>query len=153
MDWLFFSLWLQNNCRRQQTGLSYLSQRPISPLPSFSSPVAYLCETTFFSDNELRGILAWQFAIISIANLCGMAADRYVAIVTPFKYVRFMSSNRVFFLIGSAWGLPLLLYLPPNLYIHFAGANEKINFFYKSSMGSCLRYCPVCFCYVPQDGF
>ena len=111
----------------------------------FFFPVAYFCETTFVCYNELRGILAWQFAIISIANLCGMAADRYVAIVTPFKYVRFMSSNRVFFLIGSAWGLPLLLYLPPNLYIHFAGANEKIQLLLQVIYGVLFEILPCVF--------
>lgn len=40
-------------------------------------PVAFFCETTFACDNVLRGIIAWQFATIAIANLCAMATDRY----------------------------------------------------------------------------
>lgn len=58
----------------------------------FFFPFAYF-DTMFVCDDSLRGILSWQFAIISISNLCGMAADRYVAIVRPFKYVKFMISR------------------------------------------------------------
>lgn len=90
-------------------------------------PVAYFCDTAFVCDSALRGIVTWQFATISIANLCAMAADRYIAIVVPFKYVRLMTTSCVWGLIGSAWGLPLLLFLPPNLYMHFIGTSPNIQ--------------------------
>lgn len=73
-------------------------------------PVAYFCEKALSCETDLRGIVSWQFAFISIANLCIMAADRYSAIVIPFKYVRFMNTRRVFLLIQqlTLFRMPLL---------------------------------------------
>lgn len=137
--WLFFSLWLQKDFRQRQTTSSCPSQWPIFCSRFFFFPFAYFCDTMFVCDDSLRGILSWQFAIISISNLCGMATDRYVAIVRPFKYVKFMISRTFLLVIVSAWVLPLLLYLPPSLYMHFAGASKALNFSSKSSMASCLK--------------
>ena len=100
-------------------------------------PVAYLCETRFACDNTLRGILVWQFAVISIANLCGMAADRYVAIVTPFEYVRFMmTTNRVLFLIGNAWVLPICTVFTTK----FVHASRRCKPKHSTSFSSHLRH-------------
>lgn len=108
-------------------------------------PVAYFCETTLVCDNVVRGIMAWQFATISIANLCAMATDRYIAIVIPFKYVRIMTTSRVLLFIGSAWGLPLLLYLPPNLYMHFVGATQNVQLLFQVIYGVLFEVFPCVF--------
>lgn len=108
-------------------------------------PVSYFCETAFTCDNDLRGIVSWQFAVISIANLCAMAADRYIAIVMPFKYVRLMTARRVFLLICSAWGLPLLLFLPPNLWIHFTGSPQKVQLLFQVIYGVLFEILPCVF--------
>ena len=112
---------------------------------AFFFPALYFCETTLVCDSKLRGILTWQLALISIANLCGMTADRYVAIVTPFNYVTFMTSNRVFQFIVVAWGLPLLLYLPPNLYVHFAGASQSTQIHFQVIYGILFEILPCVF--------
>ncbi|XP_078357375.1 adenosine receptor A2a-like [Oculina patagonica] len=108
-------------------------------------PVAYFCEAAFTCDNVLRGIVSWQFATISIANLCAMAADRYIAIVIPFKYVRLMTTRRVFLLIGSAWGIPILLFLPPNLWMHFTGASQNVQLLFQVIYGAVFEILPCVF--------
>ena len=99
----------------------------------------------FVCDDSLRGILSWQFAIISISNLYGMATDRYVAIVRPFKYVKFMISRTFLLVIVSAWVLPLLLYLPPSLYMHFAGASKRTQLLFQVIYGILFEIIPCLF--------
>ena len=111
----------------------------------FFFPFAYFCDTMFACDDRLRGILSWQFAIISISNLCGMATDRYVAIVRPFKYVKFMISRTFLFVIVSAWVLPPFLYLPTNLYIHFAGASKSTQLLFQVIYGILFEIIPCLF--------
>ena len=111
----------------------------------FFFPFAYSCDTMFVCDDSLRGILSWQFAIISISNLCGMATDRYVAIVRPFKYVKFMISRTFLLVIVSAWVLPLLLYLPPSLYMHFAGASKSTQLLFQVIYGILFEIIPCLF--------
>ena len=108
-------------------------------------PAAYFCETAFTCDNVLRGIVSWQFATVSITNLCTMAADQYVAIVIPFKYVRLMTTKRVFLVIGSAWGLPLLLFLAPNLWMHFVGATQDVQLLFQVIYGVAFEILPCVF--------
>ena len=58
-------------------------------------PVFFTCEFFLVCDRQLRKIFAAYFAYSSFANLCVLTADRYVAIVMPFKYVSFVTSRCV----------------------------------------------------------
>ena len=51
----------------------------------------------------------------SVANLCAMTVDRYIAIIKPLRYVTWMTSRRAAFLITLAWGIPIGLDLIPAL--------------------------------------
>lgn len=45
---------------------------------------SYISFEKALSCDILQEIVSWQFAFVSIANLCVTAADRYIAIVIPF---------------------------------------------------------------------
>ena len=52
-----------------------------------------------------------------MTSLCSLVLDRYVAIVTPLKYLNFMSRGRVIKMIFVSWAIPVvfvitLLFLP-----------------------------------------
>ena len=42
-----------------------------------------------------------------MTSLCSLVLDRYVAIVTPLKYLNFMSRGRVFQMIFVSWAIPV----------------------------------------------
>lgn len=108
-------------------------------------PVAFFCETTFACDNVLRGIIAWQFATIAIANLCAMATDRYIVIVTPFKYVRIMNKRRVLLLTGCAWEYPLFYIYHQTYTCTLSAQLRTFTFYSKSYTVFSLRYCLASF--------
>ena len=73
-------------------------------------PTFFTCEFYLACDRRLRKILAAYFAYASLTNLCAVTADRYVAIVMPFKYVSFMTSRRVVTMVISSWLFPMVSY-------------------------------------------
>ena len=51
--------------------------------------------------------IRWLFGYASVTSLCSLVLDRYVAIVTPLKYLNFMSRGRVFQIILVSWAIPV----------------------------------------------
>ena len=60
----------------------------------------------------------WAFLYASVANLCALTVDRYVAIVKPFIYVLFMTRNRAVAFIFAAWILPFIFAFVPLTFIN-----------------------------------
>ena len=73
-------------------------------------PVFFTCEFFLVCDRQLRKIFAAYFAYSSFANLCVLTADRYVAIVMPFKYVSFVTSRCVVTMVTLSWLFPGVFY-------------------------------------------
>ncbi|CAH3038311.1 unnamed protein product [Porites lobata] len=75
-----------------------------SVFPSeFSSEIG---KTSHNSTNNQWGI-RWLFGYASVTSLCSLVLDRYVAIVTPLKYLNFMSRSRVIKMIFVSWAIPV----------------------------------------------
>ena len=74
-------------------------------------PAFFTCEFYLTCDRQLRKIFAAYFAYTSLTNLCALTADRYVAIVMPFKYVAFMTSRCVVTMVILSWLFPAVFYL------------------------------------------
>ena len=73
-------------------------------------PVFFTCEFYLACDRQLRKIFAAYFAYTSLTSLCILTADRYVAIVMPFKYVSFMTSRCVVTMVILSWLFPAVFY-------------------------------------------
>ena len=78
-------------------------------------PSLFACDFCLSCDENIRIVTAYQLAFISVANLCVMTLDRYVAIVKPLRYFTIMNSKRILALMSVAWILPVFLYLIPRL--------------------------------------
>lgn len=76
------------------------------PIDSFC-PKNILCDIGY----SIAGLAIYS----SVTNLCGMTADRYIAIVKPLRYVTWMTSRRAALLVILAWSIPLVLVLIPGL--------------------------------------
>ena len=67
--------------------------------------------SVFYGDNWSSRLLIyrirWLFGYASATSLCCLVLDRYVAIVTPLKYLNFMSRGRVFQMIFVSWAIPV----------------------------------------------
>jgi len=63
--------------------------------------------------HHLLASFQWAFLYASVANLCALTADRYVAIVKPFNYVLFMTKNRAVTFIFAAWIVPFIFSFVP----------------------------------------
>lgn len=73
-------------------------------------PAFFTCEFYLPCDRQLRKIFAAYFAYTSLTNLCVLTADRYVAIVMPFKYVSFVTSRCVVTMVILSWSFPAVFY-------------------------------------------
>ena len=73
-------------------------------------PTYFTCEFHLSCDKQLRQIFAPYFAFASLTNVCVMTADRYVAIVMPFKYTSFMTSRCVVTMVILSWLFPTVFY-------------------------------------------
>lgn len=62
---------------------------------------------------HLLASFQWAFLYASVANLCALTVDRYLAIVKPFIYVLFMTRNRTVTFISAAWILPFIFAFVP----------------------------------------
>ena len=86
-----------------------------------SLAVADLCVGVFFYSSHSaclsceKGVktilkrIRWFFLDASLANLCAMAVDRYIAISKPMKYLNLMRNKRIAFLISTSWLSSLIL--------------------------------------------
>jgi len=77
----------------------------LSYFPAFFTREFYLT-----CDRQLRKIFAAYFAYTSLTNLCVLTADRFVAIVMPFKYVSFVTSRCVVTMVILSWLFPAVFY-------------------------------------------
>ena len=69
--------------------------------------------------------IRWLFGYASLTSLCSLVLDRYVAIVTPLKYLNFMSRSRVIKMIFVSWAIPVGFITTS----FFLPAPVKCNFF------------------------
>ena len=79
-------------------------------------PVLFSLEMTrdrSYSQELYKGMLIvrWLFQDTSVVNLCSLVLERYFAIVMPFKYVTFMTRQRVVQLIFIPWTLTIIFIL------------------------------------------
>ncbi|XP_078343181.1 octopamine receptor beta-2R-like [Oculina patagonica] len=77
-----------------------------------SVPSQFFCEMS--SGCNSQGLLAdgidfirWLFAYASVANLCSLVLDRYMAVVKPLQYLTFMKRSRVVQIISISWATPV----------------------------------------------
>ena len=77
-----------------------------------SVPSQFFCKIASGCNPE--GLLAggvdyirWIFAYASVANLCSLVLDRYMAVVRPLTYLTFMKRRRVIQLISLSWIIPV----------------------------------------------
>ena len=75
-------------------------------------PSEFSCEivkTSHISSSRCWNIdrIRWLFGYVSVTSLCSLVLDRYVAIVTPLKYLNFMSRGRVIQMIFVSWAIPV----------------------------------------------
>ncbi|CAH3038305.1 unnamed protein product [Porites lobata] len=76
-------------------------------------PSEFFCEivkTSHNSSSRCKNInwpIRWLFGYASVASLCCLVLDRYVAIVKPLKYLNFMSRGRVIKMIFVSWAIPV----------------------------------------------
>ena len=59
------------------------------------------CEPHSYEINLVR----WLFGFASVANLCSLVVDRYIAVVKPLKYLTFMTRRRVIQMVSLSWGI------------------------------------------------
>ena len=81
-------------------------------------PTDFVCKNYIFS-SPCPCNIGYAIAILaiysSVANLCTMTVDRYIAIIKPLRYVTWMTSRRAAFLMALAWSVPIGLDLIPAL--------------------------------------
>ena len=51
--------------------------------------------------------IRWLFSYTSVANLCSLVLDRFIAIVHPLKYITLMTRRRITQAIFFSWALPV----------------------------------------------
>ena len=72
-------------------------------------PPWFFCEIATGCDIQLHWIssLRLLFSYTSVANLCSLVVDRYIAVVKPLKYLTFMTRRRVIQMVSVSWGIPI----------------------------------------------
>ena len=89
---------------------------------SFAFPSRFICEFAPFRCNvTIRDDVSVLVIFASVANLCFMTFDRYVAIVMPLRYTNIMTERRALLLITFAWVTPLVAFFIPALCSSFGG--------------------------------
>ncbi|KAL9973187.1 hypothetical protein ACROYT_G019605 [Oculina patagonica] len=81
-------------------------------------PSDFFCLPNKECQHVILASFQWAFLYASVANLCALTMDRYVAIVKPFKYVLLISTNRVVAVISVAWILPFIFAFVPFTFIY-----------------------------------
>ena len=95
-------------------------------------PSEFFCEivkTSHNSSSRCKNInwpIRWLFGYASVASLCCLVLDRYVAIVTPLKYLNFMSRGRVIKMIFVSWAIPVGFVITSLLYFLPAPVRKNI---------------------------
>ena len=80
-------------------------------------PTDFICKNNVLPSMCMR--IGYTIAVLaiysSVANLCAMTVDRYIAIIKPLRYVTWMTSRRATFLVALAWIIPIALDFIPAL--------------------------------------
>ena len=58
-------------------------------------------------------LIRWLFVYTSVANLCSLILDRYIAVVKPLKYLTVITRRRVIQIILLSWAIPFGLEILP----------------------------------------
>ena len=88
-------------------------------------PSLFFCQKTN-GCNWPRAWLSWVhlirllFGYTSVANLCSLILDRYIAVVKPLKYLTVMTRCRVIQIILLPWTIPLGLEILPEASLIFS---------------------------------
>ena len=86
-------------------------------------PLLFLYEMTSnrsYSQGLYKGmlIIRWLFQDASVVNLCSLVLDRYIAVVKPYKYITFMTHNRVAQMIFFSWTITFIfIFLEASLWL------------------------------------
>lgn len=81
-------------------------------------PCDFFCLPVKECNYHLLVCFQWAFLYASVANLCTLAVDRYVAIVKPFVYVSFVTRKLVVAFIFVAWILPFIFAFVPFTFLN-----------------------------------
>ncbi|KAJ7333596.1 hypothetical protein OS493_017138 [Desmophyllum pertusum] len=65
-------------------------------------------------------LVRWLFGYASVANLCSLVLDRYIAVVKPLKYLTFMKRRRVIQMISLSWAIPVVFHILPAVSVIFS---------------------------------
>lgn len=74
-------------------------------------PLQYLCIEKIKCDSFVTTAMFWFFLHSSVANLCTLTWDRYIAIVHPFRYTNFITKRHPGLVITAAWLIPFAISL------------------------------------------
>ena len=92
-------------------------------------PTDFVCKNKVVLPHSSICGIGYSIAVLaiysSVANLCAMTVDRYIAIVKPLKYVTWMISRRAAFLVALAWSIPIALDFIPALCTALGKCNMK----------------------------
>ena len=80
---------------------------------------------------EHFSLLVATMSFVSIAHICLLSCDRYVAIICPLRYPEIVSKRRVRGALGVAWGAPLASLLAVSM-IH---SNERSSLYRTDALG------------------
>ena len=73
-------------------------------------PSLFACDITNTCDRPQHllswvNVIRWLFSNTSVASLCGLVLDRFIAIVHPLKYITLMTRRRITQAIFFSWVL------------------------------------------------
>ncbi|XP_078350630.1 octopamine receptor beta-2R-like [Oculina patagonica] len=97
----------------------------------FLFPTMFTCKSRWYSctvhhEHIISTCLSF-FLHASVANLCAMTTDRYIAIALPLKYITYMTPRRCTQLITAAWIFPAVVWiLYTALIVHFAASTTVV---------------------------
>ena len=110
----------------------------------FVVPFTYACSSGFSCDWSLAKNFYNLLFYVSVGNLCLMTADRYLAVVHPFRYVAGCANPRkIALFIALAWLLPTLLSLVTFVWITASSrVKHEAEMYYRMARISLLEVLP-----------
>lgn len=96
----------------------------------FLFPTLFTCKTrwvlcTSQHEHVISTCLSF-FLHASVANLCAMTTDRYIAIALPLKYIIYMTRKRSIQMIAAAWIFPAVVWTLYRAFIIHFGASTTV---------------------------
>ena len=126
-NWFVFSLALADLC----VGLTYF---PLLFISSFFQELPIDHTGLWFK-------LSHTFLYSSSTNLCGLTADRFLAITMPLKYTVFMTRKRLVISLALAWITPLILFTIPSIFT-YSNNNASFTFIFETFRVSVFQLIP-----------